>query len=580
MKIIFLKFISILLLFLGGLAFAQSSDLQITNSATPSYSAVGGTIVFTITAKNNGPNNNNVKVNDLLNFTNYQYVSNVATVGSYTYGDGLWTIGTLNNGATATLSITVKLLVGASTTNTATISTTSGISDPNAANNTSTVTVNLDSDGDGIPDAIDVDSDNDGILDNVECVVLKAAKQDFAAGTITTITANSHYKQTVGPFSVDYTNIGSSTIQSYTESTTTAAEFYAIGTSVSYVYPDNGANQVMKLSSPAFIQFAVTDIDQPGEKDRIKVYDENGVLYPDPSIFITKTGLGTAGASFPGTPTIYNDLGTNVSKTAGVGYVDIAIITSSSQPTFQRANMAYFDFSQNKVSRIDVNNTGTGGQPGFLFNEIRYCPDTDGDGIPDYLDLDSDNDGCSDAIEGGADITNSQLVTAGGTVTVGTGSTAQNQNLCASGTCVNAQGLPQFTTLPTGYSNTTGQGIGSSQDASINSCICYNPAAGGTGVATNHGITLLQKAGVTSTDWPMVRTSAHTVLESNTKGFVITRMTSDPSKSADANYITKIVDPQDGMMVYDTFSNCLKIYTVEVSPAVTGWKCYLTPTCP
>lgn len=30
-----------------------------------------------------------------------------------------------------------------------------------------------------------------------------------------------------------------------------------------------------------------------------------------------------------------------------------------------------------------------------------YC-DTDGDGIPNYLDLDSDGDGCSDAIEGGA----------------------------------------------------------------------------------------------------------------------------------------------------------------------------------
>ncbi|WP_459211182.1 lectin-like domain-containing protein [Aquimarina rhabdastrellae] len=29
------------------------------------------------------------------------------------------------------------------------------------------------------------------------------------------------------------------------------------------------------------------------------------------------------------------------------------------------------------------------------------CPDTDGDGVPDYLDLDSDNDGCVDAIEAG-----------------------------------------------------------------------------------------------------------------------------------------------------------------------------------
>jgi hypothetical protein len=37
--------------------------------------------------------------------------------------------------------------------------------------------------------------------------------------------------------------------------------------------------------------------------------------------------------------------------------------------------------------------------------------DTDGDGIPDRLDLDSDGDGCADAIEGGAAFTPANLVT-------------------------------------------------------------------------------------------------------------------------------------------------------------------------
>lgn len=103
---------------------------------------------------------------------------------------------------------------------------------------------------------------------------------------------------------------------------------------------------------------------------------------------------------------------------------------------------------------------------------------------------------------------------------------------------------------------------------------CYNDPAGGTGLATNHGITLLQRATPGNSNWPMIRKSAHTVLESNSKGFVITRMTSDPAQTAAANYITKITNPQEGMMVYDIFAKCLKIYDG------TAWKCFNTAACP
>ena len=103
---------------------------------------------------------------------------------------------------------------------------------------------------------------------------------------------------------------------------------------------------------------------------------------------------------------------------------------------------------------------------------------------------------------------------------------------------------------------------------------CYNDPATGTGAATNHGITLLQRATPGNSNWPMIRKSAHTVLESNSKGFVITRMTSDPAQAAAANYITKITNPQEGMMVYDIFAKCLKIYDG------TAWKCFNIAACP
>ena len=180
--------------------------------------------------------------------------------------------------------------------------------------------------------------------------------------------------------------------------------------------------------------------------------------------------------------------------------------------------------------------------------------------------MDSDNDGCLDALEGDENVTNAQLTTATGTVTVGIGSSASNQNL---GNTVDANGVP--TVVNSGgtadIGNDQGQGVGSSQDFTINGCICYNDAnTSAAGPETKHGITLLNRAGADNGNWPMIRKSAHTVLESNTKGFVITRMST--------SQIASIVSPQEGMMVYDTDIKCLKLYDG------TAWSCFSTPTCP
>ena len=235
------------------------------------------------------------------------------------------------------------------------------------------------------------------------------------------------------------------------------------------------------------------------------------------------------------------------------------------------------------VAGAGATNGGNRGLISIEQNTITICNnrDTDGDGIPNYLDLDSDNDGCPDAEEGSATISYSQLVTGGPSLEGGNGTTPATPptsgtynksvllNLCASLTCVNAVGLPQFSTLPVGYSNTTGQGVGTSADTAVNDCVCYDtPNTSTVGEETHHGITLLQRAGegAENDNWPMIRKSAHTVLESNTKGFVITRMTTAE--------ITAIASPQEGMMVYDTVAKCLKLYEGTV------WSCFVTPTCP
>jgi hypothetical protein len=101
----------------------------------------------------------------------------------------------------------------------------------------------------------------------------------------------------------------------------------------------------------------------------------------------------------------------------------------------------------------------------------------------------------------------------------------------------------------------------------IQRCVCYDDANTATaGIDSKVGFSNLQKIIPNDGSWPASRKSAHIVLESNNKGFVISRMTTAQ--------ITAIVSPQEGMMVYDTIAKCLKIYSG------TEWSCFSTPTCP
>lgn len=102
---------------------------------------------------------------------------------------------------------------------------------------------------------------------------------------------------------------------------------------------------------------------------------------------------------------------------------------------------------------------------------------------------------------------------------------------------------------------------------------CYKFPNTNTGVTipTKHGITALSRAGEASGNWPMLRQSTWTTLEAKTKGFVVNRVAFDGSGNpvgiAAANFV-------EGMMVYDTTNNCLKLYNGTI------WSCYSTPACP
>lgn len=113
---------------------AQRADLALTKTVDNASPAAGGTVVFTLTVTNNGPNNaTGVVVNDFLP-DGLTYVSDDGG-GAYVSGTGLWTIpGTINNGASVVLHITATVDSTEGIENVAEI--TSGTPlDPNTANN-------------------------------------------------------------------------------------------------------------------------------------------------------------------------------------------------------------------------------------------------------------------------------------------------------------------------------------------------------------------------------------------------------------------------------------------------------------
>src|SRR6185295_9222255 len=81
-----------------------SSDIALAKSVNNASPGLSTNVIFTVTATNNGPSNaTGVAVNDLLP-VGLAFVSATPSTGSYSNVTGLWTIGPLANGASATLS--------------------------------------------------------------------------------------------------------------------------------------------------------------------------------------------------------------------------------------------------------------------------------------------------------------------------------------------------------------------------------------------------------------------------------------------------------------------------------------------
>jgi uncharacterized repeat protein (TIGR01451 family) len=102
---------------------SQIADLTLAKTVNVVAPDVGSVVAFTVTLRNAGPNTaTNVRVADSLP-QGLSFVSSSASQGSYAAGSGVWSVGAVASGASATLTVNATVTGSAPVTNTAEVAT-------------------------------------------------------------------------------------------------------------------------------------------------------------------------------------------------------------------------------------------------------------------------------------------------------------------------------------------------------------------------------------------------------------------------------------------------------------------------
>ncbi|MCG8784156.1 DUF642 domain-containing protein, partial [Tenacibaculum finnmarkense] len=221
----------------------------------------------------------------------------------------------------------------------------------------------IDSDTDGVPDGCDLDNDNDGILDSVECRATWAVWDTSTSGT-------GNITGVVDGIAVSITNTDSPILRNPN-----------VGV-VGVFLGDQGHNN-------EGADFAGASI--------INAADNLGETYTITFSSATTRPLYIHFTAVDG-PTVTLTGATIVSLINGTG-IGTSVFTMVQHSDPSVVNEGGFS-ALIPVGTSVVSYLKSAGGDNYMFGITEPCFDTDSDGTSDYLDRDSDNDGCSDALEG------------------------------------------------------------------------------------------------------------------------------------------------------------------------------------
>ncbi|MEP5748879.1 MAG: Ig-like domain-containing protein, partial [Nonlabens ulvanivorans] len=365
--------------------------------------AEGDTVAFAITVTNNGPDDaTNVSLVDAIPAGLTATINNGNTGGDQpsTYTDPNWTIPFIASGQFVTLNIEGVVDAGEdgnTITNSTTAATTPDQTDPTTAGDdlNESITVdgaipdpcdalasgNSDSDGDGVSDICDVDDDNDGILDNEEC--------EEPIGSITmgdgTTVLDGNYSNSTGT-SAEITITSDHNTSEFTSGVTSGLQLvWDQGTDVIH-------NMSLSIEQPVLgtVGSIVVANNAPGSN--------YGAANATKEVNITWPGGGSAILNDP------NDEISGYSSGDVITSGEVFVVNTGSLVRDSRWTLSIDLTGLNTYpvvigynSDASIATTGIVNE-GFAFNLLLDC-DFDQDGIPNRIDLDSDNDGCNDVLE-------------------------------------------------------------------------------------------------------------------------------------------------------------------------------------
>ena len=276
----------------------------------------------------------------------------------------------------------------------------------------------VDTDGDGIEDVADLDNDNDGILDWDECTFVATTTQNFNANGGTSVTNTSTSGR--GVMYIDFISIDNS-FNLTVNGTNIAAEFQfqpgAPGNfarfNTGFTYGEGGLPQLWSLTGTLANPVLRVIVDADGHLKLFGAQSSGGTLEP----LILDTPPETVPWNPSGTNTItigqFVTGPTNMNgqirfsgecDTDGDGIFNRFDLDSDNDGIYDAVEAGHGQAITNGAINGAV---GTDGVPNLVQTDpnggsINYAyTDSDGDGILDSIELDSDNDGCNDVLEAG-----------------------------------------------------------------------------------------------------------------------------------------------------------------------------------
>ncbi|WP_159478403.1 hypothetical protein [Chryseobacterium sp. 18068] len=272
----------------------------------------------------------------------------------------------------------------------------------------------LDTDGDGIRDVIDVDDDNDGVLDTVEMIPCEVLPADGSFESLQAVASTSEWTNSTGDDGQNNIHGNASVSSGWTENGNTMDSWNPTTLlNGAYRIPVVGSGQWGGIAngmkaSPAggiFVGGLTVNTTTEGMKTTISGL-KIGIPY--------KLTFYQANAGIDGTTPVNHatsqirwkvQFGTEVQYSAGLTFLG---------PLNQEWSKVEITFTPTATTQDLTFTTDNFGNGSSIFEYIVMdgvslastvgcgaLTDTDNDGIPNHLDLDSDGDGCSDLAESG-----------------------------------------------------------------------------------------------------------------------------------------------------------------------------------